>query len=59
VKHVVPTAFLQSLIVGLLAMSVILCQFIVIGVLVAILVIERSLALLTSSVPGSHCNETA
>jgi hypothetical protein len=59
VKHVVPTAFLQSLVAGLLAMSVILCQFIVIGVLVAILVIERSLALLTSSVLGSHCNETA
>jgi hypothetical protein len=33
VKHAVATAFLQSLVVGLLAMSVILCQFIIIGVL--------------------------
>jgi hypothetical protein len=53
VKHDVGIVILPPLIVGLLIMAVILRRFLVICLLIVILFVERSIALLTSSVRGS------
>jgi hypothetical protein len=59
VKHDVGVVILPPLIVGLLPIALILRRFLIICLLVAILVVEHSIALLTSSVIDSHYKDTA